>query len=451
MDKKISKMQALMTAVGIMIGVGIYFKADNIMAAVNGNFGTAMMIWCIIAFGFVFSGLAAAAIAEHVNPEGGIVGYIEIYFGKKASFIVGWFEFSVYVPILVSTLASVVVKYFVTLLGIDMAPLGQMFMAIILVILTTGWNYISTKLATLVSVSATYLKVIPLILICILGFCFGNPTGLSFVSATNEAFSAMSFLAPFIAIAFMFDGWINIGSMAVDMKNPKKDLPFVYVVSLVATCAIYMLYFVGVNLLMDSQTLLTIGDNYLYQIAGQFFGTNGAKIILVFVIISGIGTMNAMFMSGNRYIEKLADDNLMFCSNFFKKRSKNDTPFNASLLTLVLSCVGLLLIYLQQVHFTLFGIEIFNGILLEDAVVAVNSFILGCAFIINFKLFKEKKLGVFKGIVAPIVSMILIAIIIISYIFTSENIVTSIASILVIGAIIVIGLIINREELKNQN
>ena len=62
MNKKISRMQALMTAVGIMIGVGIYFKADNIMSAVNGNFGLAMLIWTIICIGFILQFLSCIAM-----------------------------------------------------------------------------------------------------------------------------------------------------------------------------------------------------------------------------------------------------------------------------------------------------------------------------------------------------------------------------------------------------
>lgn len=442
MNKKISRMQALMTAVGIMIGVGIYFKADDIMSAVNGNFGLAMFIWTIICIGFIFAGIAAAAIAEHVNPEGGIVGYYEEYFGKKASFIVGWIEGCMYVPILVSVLANVVIEYFLTLMDWEVSSVIHITMAACLVLLATFWNYLSTKLSTLISVSATYLKIIPLIVICILGFMYGNPQGISLSQAGQQAMTTTSFLAPFIAIAFMFDGWINIGSMAVDMKDPKKDLPIVYVASLVITCAVYVLYFIGVNLLMDGHTIISYGDDYLDVIATQFFGENGAKLILIFVVISGIGTMNGMFMSGNRYIEKLADDNLMFCSNFFKKRTKHDTPLNASLFTLTMTMVGLILILLQQ-----FEVPFLKGFLLENAVVAVNSVILGVVFIINFRLFKNKQLGLFKGIIAPIVSMIFVALIFFSYIFTSENILNSVLSIVVIIVIGIIGLIINRKEL----
>ncbi len=450
MEKKVSRFQALLTAIGIMIGVGIYFKADNIMAGVNGSFPQAMLVWSVITIGFIFAGLGASAIAKKLNPDGGIVGYFEQFFGKKMAFMIGWFQATIYVPILVVVLATVVSQYFMTLIGVNDSPFILFIGSIVIVLLTMGWNYLSTQLATMISVSATSLKVIPLIIICFCGIFFHADNIENLLSANHSALNAFSFLSPFIAIAFMFDGWINVGSMAVDMQNPQKDLPFVYVVSLVSVCLIYVLYFIGVNLLIDTNTLINQGDNYLYQIAQQIFGANGAKIVLVFVIISGIGTLNAMFMSGTRYIEKLAEDNLMFLSNYFQKRSKRDTPLNASILLTIFCGIIALILFLQAKHFTLFGYDVFQGILLEDAAVCVNSMFTGLLFVINFKLYQQKQLGVFSGIIAPTIAIIFHIVIVASYLFTSANFISSIASLFIIGIIIFIGLLINKEELDNK-
>lgn len=447
MEKKISKIQAMLTAVGIMIGCGIYFKTDNILSSVNGNFFMAMFIWLIICIGFIISGFAAGAIAQHLDPNGGMVGYFEQIFGRKFAFIVGWFEFSIYSPIMVTVVGNVICQYFLMLFNLEHHYLLQFILNIFVVFATLFWNYLSTKLATLISVTSTYLKVIPLIVFCIIGFIYGNPQHLTPEYVVTQTNGVFAFLAPFITIAFMFDGWINVGSLAVDMKNPKKDLPFVYTTSIIMTCCIYLMYFVGINLLMNSSEIMNLGDNHLYNIAQQFIGQYGANIIIIFVIISGIGTLNAMFMSGNRYIEKLADDNLMFCSNFFKKRSKFDTPFNASLLSAGIACVMALFIYLQNIHFSVSGVEIFNGILLEDAAVAFNSLFTGTVFLINFYLYKQKKLNFFFGIVCPIIAVALHLTIFISYVLTSNNLISSLISIVIIIGVMVLGLIVNKEEL----
>lgn len=447
MEKKITRMQAFMTAVGIMIGVGIYFKADDILLKTNGNFALSMLIWGIICIGFVLSGIAATAIAQHANPEGGLVGYYEQFFSKKLGFVVGWFQLCVYTPVMISVLASVVINYFSTIIGINPTQEVKLFMGIGLILIVTFWNYLSTKLATLISVSATSLKVIPLILISIYGLFFGNYESINLATSSQHAITTTTMLAPFIAIAFMFDGWINVSSLAVDMKNPKKDLPIVYTASIIAVCIVYVVYFVGVNLLLPTEQIMNLGNDYLFTIFNQMFGVGAAKFVLVFVVVSGIGTLNAIFMSGNRYIEKLADDNLMFCSNFFKKRTKQDTPFNASILTVVLTIITCVILYLQSTGFSINGYEVFNGILLEDAVVAISSTITGLAFLINFKLYKQGKLKIGKGIIIPAIALIFHLLILFSFLICSENIINSVGSIILIGLIILVGLFINRKEL----
>lgn len=440
--KKISKIQATLTAIGIMIGCGIYFKADDIVQAVNGNIVVSIFIWLFITIGFMFAGVSAAGLAQKLNPDGGMVGYFEQFFGKKFAFFVGWFEFFVYSPVLVSILSSVVCKYFLMLFNVS-NNFVQFVCSILLVIFMYFWNYFSVKIATLISVCSTYIKVIPLIIISILGFFLGDVSHLSMQEVMHSTGTTINFLAPFIIIAFLFDGWVNVGSLAIDMKNPQKDLPFVYIVSLLVTCIVYFLYFLGVNLLLDANQIVQLGDEHLYYISQNILGNNGAKVILIFVIISGIGTMNAMFMSGTRYVEKLADDNLIFKAKWLSKRTKYDTPARSALPVIIISLILCFLIYIQN-----FDIPIIKNIVFENAAICINSFFTGVLFIINIILFSKKQLNLFQGLIAPIIAIITYIIIVISYFFTSVKIFVTLMPIIIILLILFIAYITNKEELK---
>ena len=451
--KKISKLEALMTAIGIMIGVGIYFKADNILIASSNNFYLSMIVWSVICLGLTISAIAVSAVCKNVNPNGGMIGFIEEIFGKKLSFLVGWFQTIIYVPVMCAVLGNVVISYFAKILNISFTPLQTLFLTLLLIIFVWIWNAISVNLATKISVTATYIKIIPLIFICIFALFNGNVDNINNLNSqqTFDHSMFLAFLAPCVSIAFMFDGWIGVSSLAVDMKEPKKDLPVIIPLSVFLVSVIYILYYVAVNFLIDSNLIITEGDNYLYLISEMLLGNIGAKIIILFVIISGIGTLNAIFMVGNRYIEKLANEDLIFKANFFRRRTKNNTLVNASVLTIILIVIVSIILYLQQIEFKIFNIEIFGDLLLEDAVVSLSTMFTTFIYIICFKLYKERKINLFTGIIAPTIGIIINLLIFISFLISTENVFIAFGSIIIISVIISLGFLINKKKLFRRN
>ena len=446
--KKISKLEALMTAVGIMIGVGIYFKADNILIASGNNFLLSLFVWLVICIGLVIAAISVSTVCKNVNPNGGMVGFIEEIFGKKLSFLVGWFQTILYVPVMCAVLSNVIILYLGKIFNLSLTPLEIFILSLVLIFCVWIWNAISVNLATKISVTAAYIKVIPLIIICIFALFNGD---ISNIESLNEPINfdvstLFAFLAPCVSIAFMFDGWIGVSSLSVDMKDAKKDLPIVIPLSVFLVSLIYILYYVAVNFLINSNAIITEGDNYLYLISEMLLGSIGAKIIILIVIISGIGTLNAIFMVGNRYIEKLANEDLIFMSDFFRRRTKNNTLVNASILTIILTYVFILILFLQNIEFKILNIEIFGDLLLEDAVVSLSTIFTTFVYIICFKLYKQKKCNFFSGIIAPIIGIIINLLIFGSFLISTENIFIAIGSILIISLIIGFGFYINKKK-----
>ncbi len=90
MDSKLSKKYGLITAiamvVGIVIGSGVFFKAEKVLTATGGNLSLGILAWLIggaimIVCAYTFSILATRY--EHVN---GIVDYAENSLGKKYAY-----------------------------------------------------------------------------------------------------------------------------------------------------------------------------------------------------------------------------------------------------------------------------------------------------------------------------------------------------------------------------
>lgn len=408
----ISKNKALLTAVGFMVGSGIFFRADNIIGATKGNVIIAIAAWIVIAITLIFAGVAIAGVASQESIEGGFIGYIGHYFtkwfgektGKTLEFIIGWYQIVVYSPILVGIVSIVFAGYFCQLFGLERSIILVHSIAVLLVIAMFIWNKISTKIAATISATSTSIKVIPLIVIAIAGIVFGNPgdmAGQVLPEYIAERPTTMALLfAPMLSMAFAFDGWISVGALSEDIDDPKKNLPTIFVWSVIITSVIYISYFIGVNALMGPEDILVNGDAHVGMVAQNLFGSMGEKFVLTGVLISVLGTANSVFMAGTRYVHKLAADGQLIGSKRLKEMSDTGTPFNASKFIFVLTLFYIALYAVQASG----SLEVLEGITLDDIPMALNSAFYLFVFYISIKLFLEKKLGGFQGVVAPIIA-----------------------------------------------
>lgn len=423
MDKgKISRSQALLTAIGFMIGSGIFFRADNISEATQGNVLIATLAWLFIGSTLIFAGISVAVIASDADTDGGFIGYIDHYFckwfgdkvGKNLAFIMGWYQIVVYTPMFVAVVSTVFAEYFLKLFGVEMTITNQYATALALIIFMFVWNALSTKIAAMISSTATIVKLIPLVLLAIAGIVFGEPAHYStsvvpeLVTEPKSTFAL--FYAPMLSMAFAFDGWISVGALSKDMDNPKKNLPFVFTWSVIITAVIYTAYYVGVSMLMPAAEIVAEGNTHVSTIANMLGGKFFDKLIVTCVAVSVLGTANGIFMAGTRYTHRLASQNDLINSKFFKKESKYGTPINASIFMLVVILMYLGL-YFAQANYIAQSADIIaaggnfiTNVVLDDIPMALNSIFYFFVFYITFRLYKEGKCSKVQGIVAPIIA-----------------------------------------------
>ncbi len=91
---------AVTMIVGIVIGSGIFFKADSLYVITNGNILLGCIYWLLGALGIIFGGLTIAEWAKRLDTVGGLISYSEMAFGKVFGFLAGWFQTIIYLPAL---------------------------------------------------------------------------------------------------------------------------------------------------------------------------------------------------------------------------------------------------------------------------------------------------------------------------------------------------------------
>ena len=95
METKLERKYGLFTAicmvVGIVIGSGVFFKAQTILQKTEGNMPLGILAWIIGGLIMIFCILAFAAMAQKHEKVNGIVDYAEALVGPKYGYYIGWF------------------------------------------------------------------------------------------------------------------------------------------------------------------------------------------------------------------------------------------------------------------------------------------------------------------------------------------------------------------------
>lgn len=353
MDKRRYGLFTAITMItGVVIGSGIFFKADNVLGYTNGNVILGIIIFFIAAIAIVFGCLAISQLATRTDKPGGVIAYTEEFVGIGPSCAFGWFQTFLYLPTLSAVVAWVTGIYISQLFGLEftletttLIGLGSLTGLFII-------NTLSAKLGGYFQNASMVIKLIPLLIIAIAGLLLGKPGELitEGTAGFTKVAGGFGWIAAFAPIAFSFDGWIVATSICGEIKNSKRNLPLALTISPLVILMAYVLYFVGITALIGPQTILEQGDASAFTAATKLFGDVGAKIILIFVVISVLGTVNGLTLGFIRMPYSLALRNMIPGSAWLKKENSklNGMPFNSAIFAYVLSLIWMAIHYITQ-------------------------------------------------------------------------------------------------------
>ncbi|EPS49896.1 amino acid permease [Clostridium botulinum CFSAN002369] len=321
----------------MVIGSGIFFKP----AIVFKNAGSPMLgilAWLVGGLITIASGLTIAEIAAAIPKTGGIFVYIKELYGEKFAFLIGWVQSIVYIPgsaAALSIILSIQITSFIPLTAIEQKVLAIVFIIFIMIL-----NIISTKLVSKMQGIISIAKLIPIIAIIALGFIKGTAKG--DILNISSSSTVSGFGAALLGTLWAYDGWISVGNMAGELKNPKKDLPRSIIIGLGTTIVVYVLINLALINIMPMSAIIT-SEKPASDAAVVLLGSTGAKIISAGILISIFGALNGYLMTGVRIPLAMSQDRSIPFSKYFSKvHEKSGTPVNAFIFETVLACLYVL-------------------------------------------------------------------------------------------------------------
>ena len=334
LKKSLGLSAALATVVGIVIGSGVFFKANAVLTA-TGAPGLGIIAWALAGVLTIAAGLTSAELAAAIPETGGMVVYLKKIYGDKIGFLTGWMLSILYYPGLIAALGFIFASNFAALLGVEGIIVPIIGVGVILLLAFA--NTLGSKAGGAIQTVSTLCKLVPLFLIIILGFVKGDGSvSTSLYPITNPDVNLATGLgAALLGVLFAYEGWMSVGNLAGEMKNPKKDLPKAIVLGITAVTLIYVAINIAYLWVLPADALAG-SEAPATDVANVIFGETGGRFITAGIAISIFGTLNALILTGPRTLYALAVENNI---SFVSKTNKAEAPGNA---IWVMSIVGAL-------------------------------------------------------------------------------------------------------------
>ncbi|MEO8230654.1 MAG: amino acid permease, partial [Ignavibacteriota bacterium] len=298
-----------------------------------------------------------------IDATGGQYVYFQKMYGNFVSYLYGWSVFAViqtgaqaaiaYVfgeymcyfikfPELPSSLQNF--SFYIPIVGniFPLAEYGPKLIAILCILFLTGVNYIGVLFGGAVQTIITFIKIASMVLLSLLLLTSGAGSfnNLSNGFAIPEAISANLFTALGLAIAgafWAYDGWNNLTFVAGEIKQPHRNVPLGLLFGTLIVIVVYMfinaayLYVLPIEKMAQSPLVAA-------SAAEVVFGSSGAAVISIAVIISTFGALNGSILATARVCFAMARNN-MFFKSLDKIHPKFATPYTSLVAQGLWSCV----------------------------------------------------------------------------------------------------------------
>ncbi len=392
---------AIALIVGIVVGSGIFFKSDNILIATNGNVLLGILIFILAAISIIFGCLSIAELAARTNQPGGILSYAKEFITPSMGSGFGWFQTFIYMPTITAVLTWVSGIYFCIFFNIEQSLETQMLMGGFCFLVLFITNIFAAGFGGKLQNLSMVIKLIPLVIIGFAGVIWGNSSA-PFNSQALSQIASTGWLGAIGPIAFSFDGWIISTSVAYDIKNSKRNLPLALVISPIIILVLYILYFVGISNLVGTDQIIAMGDDHLNFAANLIFGQNGTKIIMLFVLISVLGTLNGLIIGMIRMPYALGLEKMIPGSKKLGQISeKNSFPLHSAFFSFVIVVFWLVIHYFVQAY------GLFPNSDISEISIVTSYLLYILLYYQVFKLWRKKEIkSFFRGFICPLLATI---------------------------------------------
>ncbi|MEH7110031.1 amino acid permease [Bacillus sp. JJ1764] len=335
LTRKLGFWSALAIAVGTTVGSGIFVSSGDVAKAA-GTPTISILAWIIGGIIAIPQVMVLAELSTAYPQNGSGYVYLNKAGWRPLAFLYGWATFWALDPPSISIMALAIVSYVASFFPFFSGIAGKLLgVAIILII--TSIHYRSVKEGGFFQVLITAIKIIPFLIVIVLGIMYMNPEHFSYTPASGTV--KTSLIGGVSATTWAYTGMAAICFMAGEFKNPGKVLPKALISSVFIVLGLYTLLAVCVTGLMPFEKLIhssaAVSDAVKY-IPG--FSGMASSFVAITAIIVILGSLSSCIMFQPRLEYAMAKDGLFF-QRFAKVHPKYETPSFSIIVQVTYACI----------------------------------------------------------------------------------------------------------------
>jgi len=305
-DQKIGLLSAVSIGIGGMVGGGIFAVLGLAVLLAKGAtplaFGFAGVITLLTSYAYIKLSLA-------YPDEGGTVRFINEGFGNNL-FSGGlnnllWVSYIIMLALYSSAFGS----YAANLFSITGDTAMDAHISTSFVILFCAFiNYYSVKIVGEIESIAVVIKLIILVFFVIAGF-IGLTQNEHFVQLSPLDWETpIQIIAGGMVIFVAYEGFELIANSSPNIRNPKRNIPLAYLISVIFVILLYISISVVVVGSLAFDVIAQAQDYVLAEAAKPKFGAVGFTVIAIAALISTFSAINATLLGGSRVNFTVAKD-----------------------------------------------------------------------------------------------------------------------------------------------
>lgn len=334
LKKELGLVPAMALVIGMVIGSGIFMKPGKVLEAA-GDSTLGLAAWALGGIITITAGLTIAELGAQITKTGGLYAYLDEVYGKFWGYLYGWVQTLIYGPAAIGALGLYLSTLLIPFFGFSEAL--KLPIAIIAVIFLSGANSLGAKYGGWIQSVATAAKLIPIACIAVFGLLQGNGQILGVSSAVAQP-AGMG--AAILATLWAYDGWISVGFVAGEMKNPARQLPQAIIIGLGVVILAYVLVNLALFHVLPANEIVALGRQAAGTAAGILFGDMGGRLINIGIIVSVFGALNGYILTNARVPYAMAVHKQLPAAGVLAKvHSSFGTPVNAIILQVVLTII----------------------------------------------------------------------------------------------------------------
>ena len=321
--------------IGTIIGASIFVQPSLVSGAVPSVSGM-LLVWAVAGVLTLIGALVTAELASAFPGTGGVYLFLRESYSPAVAFLWCWAMFWSMHTGIIAAIAMVCARYIGFFIPLD--DTGIRVVAVVVILVLSAINFIGVRHGSAVQTAFTVIKVAAIAALAIAGFAAsrqGVPSPVASEPALVPSFRA--FVAATVAGLFAFGGWHMVTYTGDETVDARRTIPRALLIGTLTVTASY----IAVNaayLSVLSPSAVASSNRVAADFADRVMGSGGAAAMSALVVLSTLGAMTGIILTGPRVYLAAAQDGLL-TRWIGEIHPRFGTPHHAIALQAVWACV----------------------------------------------------------------------------------------------------------------